>query len=317
MIDIRHSRNTSNWSVNDIGNMAGKTVLITGGNSGIGFEAAKILAEKGADITLACRNMQKTSDAIKLIQKDHPDAKLSSLTIDLSDQLSVKTAATEFKAANKKLDLLINNAGVMWAPKGSTTDGYEIHMGTNHLGHFTLTGLLLDLLTKTKNARVVTVSSVGHRMGKFDFSDLWLDQGYGRHQAYSNSKLANLMFTYELDRRFKKAGLDTQALAAHPGASSTNLAAPGFEMGGAKRMAKVAKCLTPFVTQSAVSGSLPTVRAATDPGAKGGQYYGPSMLEWMGRPVECGSTRYSKKTDVAEELWEVSEKLTGTYFSFA
>ena len=305
---------SSGWSTNDMPSQQGKIALITGANSGIGFEAAKALAEKGAHVIMACRNPQKANEAMETLRREVPNADITFLQMDLASQSSVKAAVETFKKDHAQLDLLINNAGVMWLPKSDTEDGYEMQFGTNHLGHFTLTGLLLDTLTSTPDSRIVTVSSLGHYTGKIHFDDIKLDKRYGKHKSYAQAKLANLMFAYELDRKLKAAGKSTRSIAVHPGGSSTNLATPGFEK-GASLFTGVAKLFFPYVTQTAQSGALPTLFGATAAEVNGGDYIGPSKLfEVIGAPKKVNSSRYSKRKDVAEKLWQLSEDLTNTQF---
>jgi len=305
---------SSGWSTNDMPSQQGKIALITGANSGIGFEAAKALAEKGAHVIMACRNPQKANEAMETLRREVPNADITFLQMDLASQSSVKAAVETFKKDHAQLDLLINNAGVMWLPKSDTEDGYEMQFGTNHLGHFTLTGLLLDTLTSTPDSRIVTVSSLGHYTGKIHFDDIKLDKRYGKHKSYAQAKLANLMFAYELDRKLKAAGKSTRSIAVHPGGSSTNLATPGFEK-GASLFTGVAKVFFPYVTQTAQSGALPTLFGATAAEVNGGDYIGPSKLfEVIGAPKKVNSSRYSKRKDVAEKLWQLSEDLTNIQF---
>ncbi len=293
----------SGWSTDDMPSQQGKIALITGANSGIGFEAAKALAEKGAHVIMACRNPQKANEAMNTIRQDVPNA-----------DITFKTAIETFKKGHTQLDLLINNAGVMWLPKSDTEDGYEMQFGTNHLGHFTLTGLLLETLVNTPDSRIVTVSSLGHYTGKIHFGDIKLDKRYGKHKSYAQAKLANLMFAYELDRKLKAAEKTTRSIAVHPGGSSTNLATPGFEK-GASLFTGMAKVFFPYVTQNAQSGALPTLYGATAADANGGDYIGPSKLfEVIGAPKKVSSSRYSKRKDVAEQLWQLSENLTNIQF---
>ncbi|MGH9116525.1 MAG: oxidoreductase, partial [Acidimicrobiales bacterium] len=211
------------WTAADIPNMRGRTAVVTGANSGIGFETAKVLAERGAEVVLACRNLDNAKDAAGRIAVGSPGANVKILHLDLSSLASVTTAAQELRSGYSQLDVLINNAGVMWPPYSKTVDGFELQLGTNHLGHFAFTGLVLDLLTAKPGSRVVTISSIGHRTGKINFDDLQSERKYGRHTAYAQSKLANLMFTYELQRRLTAARAATIAVAAHPGGSDTNL----------------------------------------------------------------------------------------------
>ena len=216
----------SNWTTNAIPDLSGKVIIVTGANSGIGFESAKEFARNGAEVILACRNMDKAEAAVHDIKKEIPSAKAIIMQLDLASQKSVHQFASEFKANYDRLDVLLNNAGIMWVEYGVTEDGFERQFGTNHLGHFALTGLLLDVIMATPGARVVNVSSMGHNTGVIDRDNLMFEngEGYGRHTSYGRTKLANLLFTYELQRRFEAAGVDAIALAAHPGSSNTNLA---------------------------------------------------------------------------------------------
>lgn len=305
-----------NWSIEDIPDQTGKIALITGANSGIGFEAAKALASKGAKVILACRNQQKAQTAMDSILKEQPSAQLEFLQLDLADQTNIKTAVKRFLESHSQLDLLINNAGVMWLPRTETVDGFEMQFGTNHLGHFTLTGLLLDTLLGTSNARVVTVSSLAHRSGRIYFDDLMLQTDYKKHKSYAQSKLANLMFSNELQRRINQSGKSLLSVAVHPGGSSTNLAVPGFEMQDSTVQAKIAKWITPLVTQSAANGSLPTLYGATSNNIKGGEYIGPKhFFEVMGPPVNAYATRYSRNVEHCKKLWEASVALTDVAYS--
>jgi NAD(P)-dependent dehydrogenase (short-subunit alcohol dehydrogenase family) len=223
----RSSVNTigANWTTDNIPDLTGKVIIVTGANSGIGFEAAKEFARKGAQTILACRSMDKAQTALSQIQAEITNAPVEIMQLDLAGLASVRQFADTFKAKYQRLDVLVNNAGIMMVPYGTTEDGFERQFGTNHLGHFALTGLLLDLILKTPGSRVVNVSSSGHRMGSVDFDNLIYDggNGYSPMRAYGRSKLANLLFTYELQRRFEAAGVEAMALAAHPGSSSTNL----------------------------------------------------------------------------------------------
>lgn len=305
------------WTEEDVPSQSGKVALVTGANSGIGFETARVLAEKDAHVVMACRNQQKAESAMAAIRGATPSASLTFLPLDLSSLKSVEQASKQFLSEFDRLDLLINNAGVMWLPESRTADGFEAQFGTNHLGHFALTGRLIATVMNTSTSRVVTVSSLAHNTGDIHFDDLNLEQGYGKHKAYSQSKLANLIFAYELQRRLSAAGASTISLAAHPGAANTNLAIPGFEKGGSKVMAKLAEWITPVLTQNAVNGALPTLYAATSPKLGGGEYIGPDGFQQMyGYPKVVGSTRLSRDEAVARRLWEVSEEMTGVGFEF-
>ncbi len=294
------------WSETDIPDQSGRTALVTGANSGIGYEAARALAQRGAKVLLGCRNPTKAQAARDRIRSAAPDAEVEILELDLADLASVRAAAATVKDTVEQLDLLINNAGVMALPLTRTADGFEMQFGTNHLGHFALTGLLIDTLDAAPAARIVSVSSQGHRMGRIVFDDLNADDSYRRWLRYGQSKVANLLFTYELQRRLTASSAGTIALACHPGGASTELARDaGFLM---KTMQPVAN----VVMQSATMGALPTLRAATDPAAKGADYYGPDGIgQTRGFPTKVHSSAYSHKRDVATQLWAVSEQMTG------
>lgn len=303
------------WSETNIDDQSGKVFLITGANSGLGLEAARILARKNATVVMACRNKEKAEQAQKDILDACPQAKTEILLMDLADLSSIESAAHEFKSNYDRLDVLLNNAGIMFTEFRKTADGFESQLGTNHFGHFALTGHLLPLLNKTPMSRVVNVSSLGHRPGRMDFDNLNWEKNYNRFQAYFRSKLANLYFTYELQRWLEKSGSSTISVAAHPGGSSTNL---GHIDKGERYWLfyRALKPLSDLVTQSAAMGTLPSLRAAVDPNVKGGDYYGPGgWFESSGYPVLVDSTRYSKREDIAKKLWDISEQLTQVHYS--
>jgi NAD(P)-dependent dehydrogenase (short-subunit alcohol dehydrogenase family) len=298
------------WNEADIPDQTGRVAVVTGANSGIGWPTARALAEHGASVVLACRTRAKADDARERIVEAAPDADVSIVDLDLSSLASVRAAVDEFGAAYDRLDMLINNAGVMATPRSRTADGFEMQFGTNHLGHFALTGLLLATLVDTPGSRVVNVSSLAHRMGRIDFDDLQSDRRYRAWPAYGQSKLANLLFTFELQRRLAAAGVGTLALAAHPGVSNTNLTSSSG--GLLNRVAEWSRPLSRFVLQDAGSGALPTLRAAVDPDARGGEYYGPDgFMEYRGHPVKVDSTARAKDAGAARRLWDVSVELTG------
>lgn len=299
----------SKWTVADIPDQSGRTAIVTGANSGLGYDTAAALAGAGATVVLAVRNLDKGNEALDRIKRSNPEAAVSVQALDLSSLDSVRRAADEMRAAHPRIDLLINNAGVMYVPTRETTeDGFEMQFGTNHLGHFALTGLLLDNLRSVEGSRVVTVSSVGHRiMARIRFEDPHFETGYNRVQAYGQSKLANLLFTFELQRRLAAAGAPTIATAAHPGFSDTELMRyiPVF----------VPDIVWKIFTQSADKGALPTLRAATDPNAQGGQYYGPDGIgEVKGHPKLVASSAQSRDQDIQRRLWNMSEELTGVTY---
>jgi NAD(P)-dependent dehydrogenase (short-subunit alcohol dehydrogenase family) len=298
----------SRWTEEDIPAQTGKTAIVTGANTGIGFETARSLAEKGARVVLAVRSVEKGEQAAEKIREKYADADLRASELDLADLASVATFAENFKEDYQKLDLLINNAGVMVPPYTKTKDGFELQFGTNHLGHFALTAHLLDILEKADNARVITVSSLAHNRGELDFEDLdWENRSYAAWRAYADSKLANLYFTYELNRKLENYGFETIAVAAHPGGTSTDLA----------RHSTFMNLFASILGQSAAMGALPTLRAATDENVKGGEYYGPDgFSEFYGHPVRVDSSKISKDEMLAERLWKVSEEMTGIEYVF-
>ena len=295
----------TDWTTAHIPDQTGRTAVITGANTGLGFETAKALAAKGATVVIAVRDTDKGTKAASQMTGD-----VQVQELDLTSLDSIGAAADALKSRFDTIDLLINNAGVMTTPKSNTKDGFELQFGTNHLGHFALTGQLLEKLLDVPGARVVTVSSNGHKMGgSIHFDDLQWDRSYSRMGAYSQSKLANLLFTYELQRRLAPRG-KTVAVAAHPGTSDTELA-----RNLPKPVLRAAQVVFPLITQSAAAGALPTLRAATDPGALGGQYYGPNgIAQQRGNPVVVASSAQSYDIDLQRRLWAVSEELTKVTF---
>ncbi|MDX1892421.1 SDR family NAD(P)-dependent oxidoreductase [Mycolicibacterium sp. 050158] len=295
-----------NWTIADIPDQTGRTAVVTGANTGLGYETATALAGRGARVVLAVRNLDKGKAAADLITRRYPGSDVTVQELDLTSLTSVREAAEQLRA-DDRIDLLVNNAGVMMTPKSTTRDGFELQFGTNHLGHFALTGLLVDRLLQTPGSRVVTVSSIGHRMGRIRFDDLQSDRRYNRMAAYGQSKLANLLFTYELQRRL--TGTNTTAVAAHPGGSSSELS---------RYLPGLVQLVFRPLEQDTETGALPTLRAATDPHVSGGQYLGPGgFAEMRGYPKVVASSRRSHDTAVARRLWSVSEELTGVSFPLA
>ena len=299
------------WTTADIPDQTGRTAIITGANTGLGYETAAALAAKGAHVVLAVRNLAKGKDAATRIAAGAPGATVTLQELDLTSLESIRAAADQLRTQHDTIDLLINNAGVMFTPRSTTKDGFELQFGTNHLGHFALTGQLLDHLLPVEGSRVVTVSSVGHRiMARIHFDDLKLEKGYNRVAAYGQSKLANLMFTYELARRLKLKGAPTIATAAHPGAANTELLR-NMPVG----VKEVSQFFWNFLSQGPDMGALPTLRAATDPGALSGEYYGPGGIgEQRGYPKRVESSAHSHDADIQRRLWTVSEELTGVRY---
>jgi NAD(P)-dependent dehydrogenase (short-subunit alcohol dehydrogenase family) len=291
----------ANWTTDDILNVKGKVAVVTGGNSGLGKETARVLAQKDVKVILAVRSTDRGEDAAIEIRKEFPKSNVEVMKLDLSSLASVKSFAKEFQGRYEHLDFLINNAGVMVPPYTKTEDGFELQFGTNHLAHFALTGLLLPLLESTEDSRIVTISSVAHLTGDVNFHDLaWEQRKYDAPKAYADSKIANLYFTYELARKLNKSSI--KVLAAHPGWTSTNL----------QKNWRLFRLLNPFFAQKPEMGALPTLRAATDPDAQSGDYFGPSgWQEVRGYPKKVASNKRSNDKEIAEKLWRASEKLTG------
>jgi NAD(P)-dependent dehydrogenase (short-subunit alcohol dehydrogenase family) len=300
------------WTTADIPDQTGRVVVITGANTGLGYETARALVERGAHVVLAVRNLDKGKDAAARITASGPRGAVALQELDLTSLDSVRAAARELRATHDRIDLLINNAGVMWTPKSTTSDGFELQFGTNHLGHFAFTGLLLDRLLPVAGSRIVTVSSMGHRiLADIHFDDLQWEHSYNRVAAYGQAKLSNLLFTYELQRRLASHGT-TIAAAAHPGGSNTELTRnlPSLVQPATERLFGI-------IAQDAAAGALPTLRAATDPAVHGGQYYGPDGFGQMrGNPVLVESSKKSHDAARQRRLWSVSEELTGVTYPF-
>ncbi len=304
------------WSAADIGDQTGRTALVTGANSGIGYETARALAGHGAHVILACRDEEKARRARDKMESELERSSLELLHLDLADLVSVRQAADEVLSVHARLDLLINNAGVMGTPYRQTADGFELQMATNHLGHFALTGLLLDRIVTTERSRVVTVSSHMHRMGRLHPDDVAGAAFHNTWVSYGTSKLANLLFTSELSRRLEAAGLRTLALAAHPGWTRSNLAGSGAALGTNRLRRKVARAAGTFLGQSAAGGALPVLCAATSSSVASGQYIGPANAGGLyGPPRVARPSRRARDPQAALRLWAASEDLTGVHFS--
>jgi NAD(P)-dependent dehydrogenase (short-subunit alcohol dehydrogenase family) len=305
--------NDLNWTTVNIPDLTGKVFIVTGGNSGLGYESVKAFAAKGAEVILASRSAEKGEEARSNILKEHPQGNIRVMVLDLGDLESVRSFASSFKESYKRLDVLLNNAGIMMPPYFTTKNGFEGQFGTNHLGHFALTGLLMDLILQTKGARIVNVSSGAHKRGEMDFSNLQFENGkeYTPRKAYGRSKLANLLFTYELQRKLEAAGKETIVAAAHPGVALTNL-------GRYLERRFLVKVMTPlfsWMLQDQAMGALPQIRACVDPAVKSGEYYGPAgRREFKGYPVVVQSSEASHNQADAAKLWEESEELTGVTF---
>lgn len=305
---------SSKWTAEQIPDQTGRTAVVTGANSGLGLVTAKELARHGASVVLACRNAEKAQGAAAEVRAAAPGATVVVEALDLGSLDSVRAFAQRFRDGHETLDLLINNAGVMAPPRRTTADGFELQFGTNHLGHFALTGLLLDRLQATSGARVVTLSSGAHRIGKLAFDDLQGERRYSRWRWYGQSKLANLMFALELDRRLRAAGSQLRSVAAHPGYAATNLqsaVAPAVD-------GLIMKVGNALFAQSAEMGALPQLYAATAPGVAGGDFIGPDGLgEQRGHPTVVHGSRASADAAAAARLWEVSEDLTGVAYDLS
>lgn len=296
------------WTPEAVPELSGKTVLITGANSGLGLESARMLAGRGAHVVMACRNTEKGDAARRAINKEHPQASLEVMTLDLSDLESVRQFSNAFQQCHKVLDVLLNNAGVMAPPLQHTRDGFEMQFGTNHLGHFALTGLLYPELEAAREARIVVVSSLAHRIGNIYFDNLDGARSYARWKFYGQSKLANLMFALELNRRLRQQNASMAAIAVHPGYSATNLqrGIPGHTLFNA------------LTAQSQEKGAYPSVFAATSELAESGSYYGPhGFQEFWGMPAKANIRRLARNPDVAAGLWRVSEELTQVAYPFS
>jgi NAD(P)-dependent dehydrogenase (short-subunit alcohol dehydrogenase family) len=303
---------TPHWTLDDLGNLSGRTAVVTGANSGLGYETALALAEHGASVVLACRSPERASLAVERIRAKVSHAVLTVGLLDLADLASVQRFADTL--AGTSLDLLVNNAGVMALPHLLTADGFEMQFGTNHLGHFALTGRLLAALLRSPSARVVTVGSLAHVFGRMDFEELQHKHRYRRWVAYGQAKLANLLFAFELDRRAKVAGAGLVSVAAHPGYAATNLQTAGPRMEGNAWLTRVAEIGNRLVAQPASIGAEATLYAATAPGLRGGEFIGPRLGMW-GHPARAWSTPAARNEANARRLWTVSEQLTGVTYA--
>jgi NAD(P)-dependent dehydrogenase (short-subunit alcohol dehydrogenase family) len=304
------------WTETEISDLSGRTAVVTGANTGLGLQTARVLAAHGAHVILACRNPDKASHAAAGIAAASPGARTSIVRLDLASQSSVRSTAGQIRARFPRVDLIINNAGVMEVPYQRTEDGFELTLATNHLGPFALTGLLLDRLAA--DARIVTVSSIAHLDGVIDFGDLQSERHYDPEQAYSQSKLANLLFTYELDRRLRAAGANVSAFACHPGVVYTDLFATRSRL-QQFLLSPTMRIINFWAVQSARMGALPALRAATDPAAHGGEYFGPhrnglGRRFYTGYPAVVESGARSRDEAAQGRLWQVSEQLTGVSY---
>jgi len=303
------------WTASDIPDLKGKIAVVTGANSGLGYYTCLELARKGAHVVLAARNKEKGFAALERIKLEVPEADLQFMKLDLANLETIKHFADAFIEEYERLDILINNAGVMAIPLRRTAQGFEMQFGTNHLGHFALTALMTDFMELSPRARIVNVSSLMHKFGKINFEDLNSEKSYSKWTAYSQSKLANLLFTVELHNRLRQAGKHTSVMASHPGYAATNLQTRGGEMEGSKANVVVNNIMNAIIAQPAWKGALPSLYAATCPDAESGKFYGPSGLGSVrGYPREEKIDPKLIRPEVAKRLWEESEKLTGIKF---
>ncbi len=302
------------WTLNDMPSLKGKTLIVTGGNSGLGYQAVRAFASKGGQVIMACRNLSKGEESKKQIINELKTADITVMHLDLNDLSSVKVFVEEFKKTHEQLHVLLNNAGIMMTPYGKSKDGIESQQATNHFAHFALTGLLMDIIRNTSKARVVNVSSIAHRQGKMDFSNLLYENGkdYSPMKAYGRSKLENLLFTFELQKYFEAQKIDAIAVVAHPGVSNTNL----FNNITGKVLTTILKPLFSLFVQPASMGALPEIRAAVDPGVQGGEFYGPNGRgEMKGYPVVVQPDKSAFIVTDAPKLWKFSEEITGVKFN--
>lgn len=307
----------TDWTAENIPDLSGKTFIVTGANSGLGLETSRVLASKGARVIMTARNLKKGQAALESIKKSYPEADLELKSLDLADLSSVRSFAADILAEEEQIDGLINNAGVMMIPRMETKDGFEMQFGTNHLGHFALTGLLINRLLENPTARIVNVSSLMHTRGEMNFDDLMGQENYDETAAYGQSKLANLLFTYELQRRLEAAGKDLLAVAVHPGYTDTNLQAVGPELSGSKFRAFIMSIANRLFAQDVEIGALPTLYAATAADVNPCDYIGPGGFnEMRGYPKKVSSNAASHNLQDAKKLWEISEELTGVTYSF-
>jgi NAD(P)-dependent dehydrogenase (short-subunit alcohol dehydrogenase family) len=303
------------WSEADIPDQTGRTILITGANSGLGFRSAEALARGGARVVMACRNETKAKTACDAVNEGAAGAPATVVRLDLSDLGSVRACAAEVLESVGRIDVLMNNAGLMATPLERTTEGHEMQMGTNHFGHFALTGLLLPALA-APGSRVVTTSSMAHRAGVIRWDDIDWSRRYSKWLAYGQSKLANLLFAFELDRRATAAGAKLTSAAAHPGYAATHLQAAAPEKAGNRFMTAFMEFGNRLLGQSDAMGALPQLYAATMPDVEGGEYFGPDFLEWRGHPRRVGTTARARDAAAAHRLWSVSEDITGVHYDF-
>jgi protochlorophyllide reductase len=306
---------SNKWTQQDIPDLTGKIIVITGANSGLGLESTKALAAKGATVVMACRNLGKAEKAKAEVLANNPHAKLEVMPLDNASLASVRDFADAFKAKYARLDILLNNAGIMAIPRALTEDGFEMQLGVNHLGHFALTGLLIDVITATPKARVHNTSSSAAFTGNINFDDLMGEKEYGRWGAYGQSKLANIFFATELNNRLKAAGHEAISNSSHPGLVMTNLQANSVEMSGAPLTERILyRIAGPLLAQDISMGVLPQLYGSTAPEAKGGVFYGPKTFRIRGYPSEQHANDAVNDASARKRFWEISEELTGIHY---
>jgi len=296
----------SKWNIDKVPSWPGSVVIITGANSGIGYETALELAKKDMEVILACRNMQKAEEAQSNILQEYPQARIRTMRVDMSSQKEIRKFVTQFQRDYSKLHVLINNAGIMMSPYKVTEDGFENQFATNYIGHFALTGLLLPMLACAPGSRVITLSSLSYKWAKIQFDDLHAKRGYNKSKAYGQSKRACLIFAFELQRRLEAAGYDILSVAAHPGLSNTNLD---------RYFPALIRPLGSLFLQSAKKGALPILYAALDNTVKGGEFIGPDGFRQIrGYPTEVDADDYARDEEIAKRLWRISEEMTGVFY---
>lgn len=303
------------WNAAEMPDQSGRIAVVTGANSGLGYETTLALARKGAHVVMACRNLEKAEAARQGLQEQLPGASLQLMELDLASLASVRAFADDFLARYERLDLLFNNAGLMAIPRRETEDGFEMQFGVNHLGHFALTGLLLPALLRTPGSRVVTVSSMAQRTGHIDFDDLMGEESYSRYGAYGQSKLANVLFAFELQRRLEAAGAETISVGVHPGYVDTELQSNSTDSSGSLFERALYGVLNKVAAQRPKQGVLPQLYAATMPDVQGGEFWGPRLFA-RGYPVSTRAQPEAYDEEVAARLWEASEELTGVEYAF-
>ena len=303
------------WTAADLPDLSGRRYIVTGANSGIGLEASRALLGRGACVVMACRSPERAAGAVEDLRRDHPDAAIEARRLDLASLASIRDFAKQTLDDDAPIHGLVNNAGVMAVPYATTDDGFEMQLGTNHLGHFALSGLLLERLLATPGARIVNVSSSAHNFGRMNWRDLHSERSYWRWPANGQSKLANLLFTFELDRRLRRRGSATLAVGCHPGYAETNLQTAGAKLMGSSLREQGMRLMNRVFAQSAAMGALPTLYAACAEDVDGADYIGPDGLgEAWGHPKKVAASARARDRADQKRLWGISEELTGVRF---